>query len=136
VETRGGDKRPILSDLRESGAIEQDADIVGFLYRPEYYGLLQDEDGSSNQGVGEVIIAKHRNGALERVRLRFVGQYARFENFEDTFDSGGGGDFQPSALNAGMSVNHDFDAPRTTTLSSRMNSLEDEDFTLGDSTPF
>lgn len=136
VETRGGDKRPILSDLRESGAIEQDADIVGFLYRPEYYGLLQDEDGSSNQGVGEVIIAKHRNGALERVRLRFVGQYARFENFEDTFDSGGGGDFTPSSLNAGMSVNRDFDVPRTTTLSSRMNSLEDEDFALGDSTPF
>jgi replicative DNA helicase len=136
VETRGGDKRPILSDLRESGAIEQDADIVGFLYRPEYYGLLQDEDGSSNQGVGEVIIAKHRNGALERVRLRFVGQYARFENFEEAFESSSNTDFQPSALNAGMSVNRDFDSPRTITLGSSMNSLEDEDFTLGDSTPF
>jgi replicative DNA helicase len=134
VETRGGDKRPILSDLRESGAIEQDADIVGFLYRPEYYGLLQDEDGSSNQGVGEVIIAKHRNGALERVRLRFVGQYARFENFEDVVDTGA--DFQPSSLNAGMSANRDFDTPSPTiSIRSNMNNIDD-DFTLGDSTPF
>lgn len=85
VETRGGDKRPQLSDLRESGAIEQDADIVSFIYRPEYYGLHQDADGNSNAGVGEIIIAKHRNGALENVRLRFVGEYARFENM-DSFD--------------------------------------------------
>lgn len=133
VETRGGDKRPVLSDLRESGAIEQDADIVGFLYRPEYYGLMQDEDGSSNQGVGEVIIAKHRNGALDRVRLRFVGQYARFENFEDVVDTG---DFNPTSMSAGMTVNKEFDAPpRTITLGSNMNNIDD-DFTLGDSTPF
>lgn len=133
VETRGGDKRPILSDLRESGAIEQDADIVGFLYRPEYYGLLQDEDGASNQGVGEVIIAKHRNGALEKVRLRFVGQYARFENFEDVMENN---DFNPASPSAGMTVNRDFDIPtRTITLGSNMNNIED-DFTLGDSTPF
>lgn len=140
VETRGGDKRPVLSDLRESGAIEQDADIVGFLYRPEYYGLLVDEDGSSNQGVGEVIIAKHRNGALDRVRLRFVGQYARFENFDEVsdYDSGNaGGGFNPSSLNAGMSVNRDFDMPaRTITLGSNMNNIEDDDFTPEDSTPF
>jgi replicative DNA helicase len=134
VETRGGDKRPQLSDLRESGAIEQDADIVGFLYRPEYYGLLQAEDGSSNQGVGEVIIAKHRNGALESVRMRFVGQYARFENFDDVADTGG--DFQPSSLNAGMTANREFDMPSPTiTLRSNMNNIDD-DFTLGDSTPF
>jgi replicative DNA helicase len=62
TETRGGSKKPILSDLRESGAIEQDADIVIFLYRGEYYGLLTDEDGMDLKGVAEVIIAKHRNG--------------------------------------------------------------------------
>ena len=63
VETRGGDKRPQLSDLRESGSIEQDADMVMFLYRPEYYGITQDESGMPTQGTGEVIIAKHRNGS-------------------------------------------------------------------------
>ena len=82
VEQRGGDKRPILSDLRESGAIEQDADIVGFIYRPDYYGFLEDEEGNPNNGIGEIIIAKHRNGATDRVRLRFVQEYARFENIE------------------------------------------------------
>lgn len=82
VEQRGGDKRPVLSDLRESGAIEQDADIVGFIYRPDYYGFLEDEEGNPNNGIGEIIIAKHRNGATDRVRLRFVQEYARFENIE------------------------------------------------------
>ncbi|MAO32501.1 MAG: replicative DNA helicase [Crocinitomicaceae bacterium] len=82
VETRGGDKRPILSDLRESGAIEQDADIVGFLYRPEYYGFTTDEDNNSNHGIGEVIIAKHRNGSTGNIKLRFVPEYAKFENLE------------------------------------------------------
>lgn len=83
VETRGGDKRPQLSDLRESGAIEQDADIVSFIYRPDYYGIATDEDGQSYNGIGEIIIAKHRNGSLERVRLRFVPEYARFENLHE-----------------------------------------------------
>jgi len=137
VETRGGDKRPVLSDLRESGAIEQDADIVSFLYRPEYYGLLQAEDGSSNQGVGEVIIAKHRNGALDTVRMRFVGQYARFENFEDTYNTTGG-DFDPKSTGAGMSVNRSFDDVNTITKASNMNNVvdEDEDFMLNSDTPF
>lgn len=136
VETRGGDKRPILSDLRESGAIEQDADIVGFLYRPEYYGLMQDEDGSSNQGVGEVIIAKHRNGALDRVRLRFVSHYARFENFDEME----AGDFAPSAASAGMTFNQDFDAPRTMTIGSSMNrngnNGPEDDFNPNTDVPF
>ncbi|MEN9699037.1 MAG: replicative helicase [Bacteroidota bacterium] len=83
VETRGGDKRPMLSDLRESGAIEQDADIVSFIYRPEYYDIIQDADGNSTQGIGEIIIAKHRNGALKNVRLRFVPEFARFENLDE-----------------------------------------------------
>ncbi|MEX0882009.1 MAG: DnaB-like helicase C-terminal domain-containing protein, partial [Cyclobacteriaceae bacterium] len=82
VETRGGDKRPQLSDLRESGAIEQDADIVMFLYRPEYYGITEDEDGNSTAGVGEVIIAKHRNGSLENVKLRFIGKYTKFTDLD------------------------------------------------------
>ncbi len=83
VETRGGDKKPMLSDLRESGAIEQDADIVSFIYRPEYYGLTTDEEtGDSLEGIGEFIIAKHRNGSLESVKLRFVGQFAKFENLD------------------------------------------------------
>lgn len=82
VETRGGDKRPQLSDLRESGAIEQDADIVMFLYRPEYYGITESEEGQSTAGLGEVIIAKHRNGSLETVKLRFIGKYTKFTDIE------------------------------------------------------
>lgn len=82
VETRGGDKRPQLSDLRESGAIEQDADMVMFLYRPEYYGITQDEENNSTAGVGEVIIAKHRNGSLDTVKLRFIGRYTKFTDLE------------------------------------------------------
>lgn len=78
TETRGGDKRPMLSDLRESGSIEQDADMVIFLYRPEYYGLEVDEDNQPTKGIGEVIIAKHRNGSLDTVKLQFIGQYTKF----------------------------------------------------------
>ena len=84
VETRGGDKRPQLSDLRESGSIEQDADMVMFLYRPEYYDLLEDEEGESTKGMAEVIIAKHRNGSLENVRMRFIGKFTRFEDWSDS----------------------------------------------------
>jgi len=82
VETRGGDKKPMLSDLRESGAIEQDADMVMFLYRPEYYGFDQDEQGNPTQGIAEVIIAKHRNGALATVKTRFVSKFAKFVEFD------------------------------------------------------
>jgi replicative DNA helicase len=82
VETRGGDKRPQLSDLRESGSIEQDADIVMFLYRPEYYKITVDEEGMPTQGMAEVIIAKHRNGSLENVKLKFVGKYTKFMDFD------------------------------------------------------
>nr|WP_294895851.1 replicative DNA helicase [uncultured Pedobacter sp.] len=86
VENRpGGSKKPMLSDLRESGAIEQDADMVLFLYRPEYYGLDQDENGNPTAGVGEVIIAKHRNGETCTVPLRFIGKYVKFTDLEDNF---------------------------------------------------
>ncbi len=80
VETRGGSKRPQLSDLRESGAIEQDADIVSFIYRPEYYDIDEWDDMSPAAGQAELIIAKHRNGSLEDVRLRFIPQLTRFED--------------------------------------------------------
>jgi replicative DNA helicase len=88
VETRGGSKRPILSDLRESGAIEQDADIVSFIYRPEYYKIDEwdDEERSPSAGQAELIIAKHRNGGLNSIRLRFKSSFGRFENI-DEFDS-------------------------------------------------
>lgn len=91
VESRDG-KRPQLSDLRESGAIEQDADMVIFIHRPEYYGLTEDEEGNSLRGVAEIIIAKHRNGAVEDVKLAFRKELARFsdiEHYPTDFDAGG-----------------------------------------------
>jgi replicative DNA helicase len=87
VETRGGDKRPMLSDLRESGSIEQDADIVAFLYRPEYYGILEDEVGNSLKGITELIISKHRNGALDTVFLRFDSKKTKFKDISDVSTS-------------------------------------------------
>ena len=88
VETRGGSKRPLLSDLRESGAIEQDADIVSFIYRPEYYKIEEwdDEDRSPTEGQAEFIVAKHRNGGLDNIRLKFIGHLGKFDNLDD-FDT-------------------------------------------------
>lgn len=83
VETRGGDKRPQLSDLRESGAIEQDADMVAFLYRPEYYGITQDENGMPTKGYAEFLIKKHRNGALIDAPMGFIPQYTKFLDLHD-----------------------------------------------------
>jgi replicative DNA helicase len=85
VETRGGSKRPLLSDLRESGAIEQDADIVSFIYRPEYYKIEEwdDEERSPTEGQGEFIVAKHRNGGLDNIRLKFIGHLGKFDNLDD-----------------------------------------------------
>lgn len=115
VEVRGGTKRPQLSDLRESGSIEQDADIVSFIYRPEYYQILEDEEGQSLKGIAEIIIAKHRNGALDTVKLRFVDQFARFSNLDELdFDALPEDTFQ--ALQSNI-----------ITRSSKMNEDEDED---------
>nr|WP_321245558.1 replicative DNA helicase [uncultured Psychroserpens sp.] len=88
VETRGGSKRPLLSDLRESGAIEQAADIVSFIYRPEYYKIDEwdDDERSPTEGQGEFIVAKHRNGGLESIRLKFIGHLGKFDNLDD-FDT-------------------------------------------------
>ena len=95
------------------------AEIVSFLYRPEYYQILQNEAGESNLGVGEIIVAKHRNGATDSVRLRFIGEYARFDNF-DSFDD----DFNLPTTK--MSVNQEFDKQvNTYTVQSKMNSDED-----------
>ena len=92
VENRGGSKRPQLSDLRESGAIEQDADMVTFIYRPEYYGIEYDEDNNPTKGTAEIIIAKHRNGALDTVKLKFINHLAKFTDLEtNDFDSAPGG---------------------------------------------
>ncbi len=90
TETRGGSKRPQLSDLRESGAIEQDADIVAFIHRPEYYGMNTDENGMPTAGMAEIIIAKHRSGAATDVKLRFLKEQTRFMDLEmDEFSTAG-----------------------------------------------
>jgi replicative DNA helicase len=105
VETRGGSKRPLLSDLRESGAIEQDADIVSFIYRPEYYKIDEwdDEERSPTEGQAEFIVAKHRNGGLDNIRLRFIGHLGKFDNLDD-HDSPFAGEFH-SKMNAAANDN-------------------------------
>lgn len=112
VETRGGAKRPQLSDLRESGAIEQDADLVLFIHRPDYYGLNEDP---AMQGVAEIIIAKHRNGAVGEVKMKFRSSEAKFVDMNESELDGFG--FMPNArkepveskMNAYMSDQSDFD---------------------------
>ena len=109
VETRGGTKRPILSDLRESGAIEQDADIVSFLYRPEYYGIMEwdDEMKTPSEGQGEFIVAKHRNGALDSIKLKFIPSLGKFEDI--------GGYDSPSEFQSKLNVDNtlsDFSEPQ------------------------
>lgn len=93
VESRGGTKRPLLSDLRESGAIEQDADIVSFIYRPEYYGFStwDTEERSPCSGEAEIIFAKNRNGILDNIRLRFINERVQFLDLEEY--TGGEDDF-------------------------------------------
>ena len=141
VETRGGDKRPQLSDLRESGAIEQDADMVMFLYRPEYYGITEDEGGGSTAGVGEVIIAKHRNGSLENVKLRFIGRYTKFTDLD------GGINYPPNQagevgyttkFTSSASGVSSFDSGQTIKMSSKANEDDiDRAFSGGsDKSPF
>jgi replicative DNA helicase len=83
AERREGN-RPQLSDLRESGSIEQDADMVGFIYRAEYYGLNEDESGNSTQGIGEFIIQKHRNGPTDVVKMRYQGEFTKFSSLNDS----------------------------------------------------
>jgi replicative DNA helicase len=82
VELRGGDRRPQLSDLRESGAIEQDADLVMFIYRPAFYGKTVDDEGNSLENIAEIIIGKQRNGPTGTTKLAFVKEYASFQELE------------------------------------------------------
>jgi len=118
VETRGGSKRPILSDLRESGAIEQDADMVLFIYRPEYYQITEDEQGNSTEGLAQLIIAKHRNGALKDIDLRFIQNFAKFTDYE-------AGDF---AVSTDIRPSDSFeDQPNTLTIPSKMNDMDDDE---------
>lgn len=117
VETRTGSKKPILSDLRESGAIEQDADLVIFIYRPEYYKIDEDEHGNPTQGLAEISIAKHRNGALKDIHLRFIPKFAKFidmnveDAVEETFEV-------PSDIDDSMLYR---------TIPSKLNDMEDAD---------
>ncbi len=112
VEARP-DKRPQLSDLRESGAIEQDADIVSFIYRPEYYKIYEDEKGST-LGMADIIIAKHRAGSIGDIRLRFKNEVTRFENLNTgTLDNYG------SALQA--NTNFDNSGNGAVIIPSKMN---------------
>lgn len=127
VETRGGDKRPQLSDLRESGSIEQDADMVAFLYRPEYYGFTQDEAGNSVQGVGEVIVAKNRSGSLDTIQLRFIGKYTKFADLDSFYGAASSPtpSFNPEARAQAASS---FDTPPASTggtFKSKANDLGD-----------
>lgn len=111
VEKRPGDKRPQLSDLRESGAIEQDADIVAFIYRPEYYGLTDPDEKGPVLGMADIIIAKHRSGSTDTVRLRFIKSFTRFEDVEQSVSNGLGG----------MSANAGFDDNGVKIIQSSMN---------------
>ncbi len=123
VEQRGGSKVPQLSDLRESGAIEQDADMVMFIYRPEYYNIAETDDGKPTAGLAEIHIAKHRNGSLGAVPLRYISHLAKFANL----------DFVPSppssagaGSSAGLRPNTGFDEPGGGTIirESKMNSAD------------
>ncbi len=107
VETRGGDKRPQLSDLRESGSIEQDADMVIFLYRPEYYGFNEDESGQNIRGICELLIAKHRNGSTGSVNLKFITHFTKFSDLEDDYmDKGQGQGVNPNFISYQSKINH------------------------------
>jgi replicative DNA helicase len=108
VEMRGGTKRPLLSDLRESGAIEQDADMVVFIHRQEKFGIPAFEDGSSTKGIAEIILAKNRNGPVDDVRLRFREEKAQFVDLDD-FDLESSPDMAPGvqSVTFGSKMNHD-----------------------------
>jgi replicative DNA helicase len=107
VEMRGGTKRPLLSDLRESGAIEQDADMVVFIHRQDKFGIPSFEDGSSTKGIAEIILAKNRNGPVDDVKLRFREEKAQFVDIDD-FDMDGNPDISGAqSITLGSKMNHD-----------------------------
>lgn len=107
VEMRGGTKRPLLSDLRESGAIEQDADMVVFIHRQEKFGLTTFEDGSSTKGIAEIILAKNRNGPVDDVRLKFREEKAQFVDIEEFDFETGPETGATQSITLGSKMNHD-----------------------------
>ncbi len=115
VESRTGtgSKRPMLSDLRESGAIEQDADIVTFIYRPEYYKIYEWDNGDDSRSQAEIIIAKHRNGALDNIRLKFTAEFAKFSDIDyfDNFSSNLDDESMISTVSSSMNNDNDDKAP-------------------------
>jgi replicative DNA helicase len=107
----------MLSDLRESGAIEQDADMVMFLYRPEYYGIeTSEETNLPTEGLTELIVAKHRSGATGTVPLRFINSLAKFTNYDDP---------EFSIAGSMMPRSTAFENPNVMTKMSRMDDLDD-----------
>lgn len=125
VESRGGDKRPQLSDLRESGSIEQDADMVQFIHRPEYYNITEDADGNSTKNVANIIIAKHRNGAVCDVQLKFINELAKFEDFDKANQQFNAID---NASFTTMPMGDGFDSEQTSyTKKSRMDEIDDDE---------
>lgn len=127
VESQGGDKIPQLSHLRESGSIEQDADLVCFIYRPEYYQILQDENGNSLQGVAQIIIAKNRHGATKTVNLGFAGDQIKFYNLETEGYSGFGGsnDFSPATIERSSKA---WDMPPAPSSFNKFDDIDDTPF--------
>ncbi len=123
VETRSGSKRPQLSDLRESGAIEQDADIVIFIHRPEKVGIDVDEDNVSTRGLAQIIIAKHRNGAVTDVKLKFTENTAKFTDWGN-FGSSSDFDIQSQSVVMPSKMNTKTNSDITKLESNR--SFEDE----------
>tara|TARA_B100000575_G_scaffold62918_1_gene48023 strand:- start:399 stop:1880 length:1482 start_codon:yes stop_codon:yes gene_type:complete len=105
VETRGGDKRPVLSDLRESGSIEQDADMVLFIYRADRYDINEDEDGNLTAGVAEILLRKNRNGPTGKVKLKFIERFAKFADMSSS-DGNENRKYQSKA-NGGFNSNED-----------------------------
>jgi replicative DNA helicase len=119
VESRAGQsKRPQLSDLRESGAIEQDADMVMFIYRPEYYGLTETEDNLPTTNLAEIIVAKNRNGALKTVNLKFIGHLTKFTDMNEF-------DFVDESLPA---ITPNQNVNERIVRNSRMNDMEEPPF--------
>ena len=123
-EKRGNTATPMLSDLRESGSIEQDADMVMFIYRPEYYDLQEWEDGTPTHGQAELIIAKHRNGETAKIRLRYIGKYTKFADLDANYG-------QENDMMTSDSPN-----PGSITISSKINTWNNDDDDNSGPAPF
>ncbi|MDQ3049198.1 MAG: replicative DNA helicase, partial [Bacteroidota bacterium] len=107
---------------RESGAIEQDADMVMFIHRPEYYNITEDENGMDTRGVAELIIAKHRNGPVDSAKTRYIGQFTKFTDLDNVDQN-----IEYGSASAGLSPSVDFGASSTNVIrGSKMNDIDEE----------